>query len=339
MKKLLFIWLVGVLVFFFESCNEARQAKYVFYFIGDGMGVNQVNGTEMYLAELDSVVGVKGLNFASFPIRNYVTTYSSYNGVTCSAAAGTALATGEKTKNNTIGMDKDQKEPLYSVAVRAKEAGRKVGIITSVGMNHATPAAFYGHQPRRTMYFELGKDAIRTGFDLYGGGGIIQSVSPKDSANLFDLLHESGYLVVRGNEMFREKMVESSKLVVIQGGPQTTLPYAIDREEDDLTLSQMTEGAIEFLNRGKEGFFLMVEGGLIDYACHVNDAATTFREVVDFADAVQKAYEFYLKHPDETLIVVTADHETGGIVLGTGSYQLNLRVLDLREAKENTRNL
>ena len=244
MKKLLFIWLVGVLVFFFESCNEARQAKYVFYFIGDGMGVNQVNGTEMYLAELDSVVGVKGLNFASFPIRNYVTTYSSYNGVTCSAAAGTALATGEKTKNNTIGMDKDQKEPLYSVAVRAKEAGRKVGIITSVGMNHATPAAFYGHQPRRTMYFELGKDAIRTGFDLYGGGGIIQSVSPKDSANLFDLLHESGYLVVRGNEMFREKMVESSKLVVIQGGPQTTLPYAIDREEDDLTLSQMTEGAI-----------------------------------------------------------------------------------------------
>ena len=88
MKKLLFIWLVGVLVFFFESCNEARQAKYVFYFIGDGMGVNQVNGTEMYLAELDSVVGVKGLNFASFPIRNYVTTYSSYNGVTCSAAAG-----------------------------------------------------------------------------------------------------------------------------------------------------------------------------------------------------------------------------------------------------------
>ncbi|MFR1241815.1 MAG: alkaline phosphatase, partial [Butyricimonas faecihominis] len=226
------------------------------------------------------------LNFASFPVRNYATTYSSYHGVTCSAAAGTALATGEKTKNGTIGMDKEQKEPLYSVAVRAKEAGRKVGIITSVGMNHATPAAFYGHQPRRTMYFELGKDAIKAGFDLYGGGGIIQ------------------------------------------GGLQTTLPYAIDREEDDFTLSQMTEGAIDFLSRGKQGFFLMVEGGLIDYACHVNDAATAFREVEDFADAVQKAYEFYLKHPDETLIVVTADHETGGIVLGTGSYQLNLRVLE-----------
>ena len=142
------------------------------------------------------------------------------------------------------------------------------------------------------------------------------------------MFHEAGYLVVRGNEIFREKMIESSKLVVVQDGSQTTLPYAIDREEGDFTLTQMTEGAIDFLSRGEQGFFLMVEGGLIDYACHVNDAATVFREVADFADAIQKAYEFYLKHPDETLIVVTADHETGGIVLGTGSYQLNLRVLE-----------
>lgn len=94
MRKLLFIWLVGVLVSLFESCSEPRQVKYVFYFIGDGMGVNQVNGTEMYLAERDSVIGVKGLNFASFPVRNYVTTYSSSHGVTCSAAAGTLWLPG-----------------------------------------------------------------------------------------------------------------------------------------------------------------------------------------------------------------------------------------------------
>ena len=116
-------------------------------------------------------------------------------------------------------------------------------------------------------------------------------------------------------------------------GWDNTLTYQnVSSGDEVLPLPELivrsSEGAIEFLNRGKEGFFLMVEGGLIDYACHVNDAATTFREVVDFADAVQKAYEFYLKHPDETLIVVTADHETGGIVLGTGSYQLNLRVLE-----------
>ena len=350
MRRLLFVWLIGISAFLLGSCKETPRVKYVFYFIGDGMGVNQVNGTEIYLAELDSVIGIKPLNFASFPVRNYITTYSSYNGVTCSAAAGTALATGEKTKNNTIGMDRNREHPLYSIAVHAKEVGRKVGIITSVGMNHATPAAFFGHQPNRNMYFELGKDAIATGFDLYGGGGIIQSRSPKDSSSLFDLFEQSGYLIVRGNEMFREKMVENSRLVVIQGGPQATLSYAIDREDDDLTLSQMTEGAIDFLSKGEQGFFLMVEGGLIDYACHVNDAATTFREVVDLADAVQKAYDFYLKHPEETLIVVTADHETGGIVLGTGSYHLNLRVLanqkvslskltskikDLREERKN----
>ena len=327
MRRLLFVWLIGISAFLLGSCKEAPRVKYVFYFIGDGMGVNQVNGTEMYLAELDSVIGIKPLNFASFPVRNYITTYSFYNGATCSAAAGTALATGEKTKNNTIGMDRNREHPLYSVAVQAKEVGRKVGIITSVGMNHATPAAFFGHQPNRNMYFELGKDAITTGFDLYGGGGIIQARSPKDSSNLFDLFEQAGYLIARGNEMFREKMAETSKLVVIQGGPQVTLPYAIDREDGDLTLGQMTEGAIDFLSKGEQGFFLMVEGGLIDYACHVNDAATTFREVVDLADAVQKAYDFYLKHPEETLIVVTADHETGGIVLGTGSYHLNLRVL------------
>ena len=172
MKKLLFIWLVGVFVCLFENCSETRQAKYVFFFIGDGMGVNQVNGTEMYLAELDSVVGVKGLNFASFPVRNYVTTYSFYNGVTCSAAAGTALATGEKTKNGTIGMDKEQKEPLYSVAVQAKETGRKVGIITSVGMNHATPAAFYGHHPGGRCISNWGKMPSRPDLIYMAGVGL-----------------------------------------------------------------------------------------------------------------------------------------------------------------------
>ena len=329
MKRFLSVCFVLLYIFVLVGCKgDEAKAKYVFYFIGDGMGVNQVNGTEMFLAELDSVIGVKPLNFASFPVRNYATTYSVFNGVTCSAAAGTALATGEKTKNYTIGMDRNREHPVYSIARKAKDAGRKVGIVTSVGMNHATPAAFYAHQPTRTMYFEIGKDAAIAGFDLYGGGGIIQVSSSKDSLSLYQILEKAGYLITRGHEMFREQVMEASKVVMLQEGPGATLPYAIDRDEKDLTLTQMTAGAIDFLNRGDEGFFLMVEGGLIDYACHVNDAATTFLETVDFADAIQVAIDFYLKHPDETLIVVTADHETGGIVLGDGSYELNLKVLD-----------
>ena len=166
MKRVLFVGLMLACFLVLAGCkDDTVKIKYVFYFIGDGMGVNQVNGTEMFLAELDSVIGVKALNFAGFPVRNYATTYSAFNGVTCSAAAGTALATGEKTKNYTIGMDRERKQPVYSVARKAKDAGRRVGIITSVGMNHATPAAFYAHQPSRTMYFEIGKDAAVAGFD------------------------------------------------------------------------------------------------------------------------------------------------------------------------------
>ena len=112
------------------------------------------------------------------------------------------------------------------------------------------------------------------------------------------------------------------------GKDNASLPFAIDRKADDLTLSQITESAIRFLTKGEDkGFFLMVEGGKIDWACHSNDAATVFQEVIDMDNAVKLAYDFYQKHPDETLIVITADHETGGIVLGKGPYKLNLKAL------------
>lgn len=117
-------------------------------------------------------------------------------------------------------------------------------------------------------------------------------------------------------------------LIQEEGAKPDCLPYAIDRKEGDLTLAQITESAIDFLTKdNKKGFFLMVEGGKIDWACHANDAATAFNEVKDMDEAIKVAYEFYKKHPKETLIVVTADHETGGIVLGKGKYALNLKAL------------
>lgn len=323
-----------VVVFILPQCNEPakeKKAKYVFYFIGDGMGVNQVNGTEMYLAELDGRIGVKPLNFTQFPVVNFATTYSRYNSVTCSAAAGTALATGQKTKNGTIGMDSLQTTPVYSVAVLAKNAGKKVGITTSVSVDHATPAAFYAHQPKRNMYYEIGTDMAKTGFDFYAGSGFLQPESKNDStaADIYTILRDSNYVLIKGIEEFRNKASQSSKVVFIQedGNDNASLPYAIDRKENDLTLAQITGNAIDFLSKdSNKGFFLMVEGGKIDWACHGNDAATVFNEVVDMADAIQVALDFYQKHPDETLIVITADHETGGIALGAGKYELNLQV-------------
>lgn len=359
MKRIVY-WLsfVVIAVIVLPQCQNApkeKKAKYVFYFIGDGMGVNQVNGTEMYLAEKEGRIGIKPLNFTQFPVTNFATTYSKYNSVTCSAAAGTALASGTKTKNGTIGMDSLRKSPLYSVAVQAKKAGKKVGITTSVSVDHATPAAFYAHQPDRNMYYEIATDLPKTGFDLYAGGGFLKPVNKKDStaAGIFSILQDSGYVVARGVEEFVSKSGNADKIVFIQkeNTDPESLPYAIDRQVGDLTLAEITENAINFLSRdSKDGFFLMVEGGKIDWACHDNDAATTFHEVVDMAEAIQKALDFYQKHPDETLIVITADHETGGIALGTGRYELNLKALaqqkvskkqltekikNLRKAKEN----
>ena len=336
MKQIIyFLSLAIIAVVLLPQCQQApkeKKAKYVFYFIGDGMGVNQVNGTEMYLAETRGRIGIEPLNFTQFPVTNFATTYSKYNSVTCSAAAGTALATGTKTKNGTIGMDSLHKAPLYSVAVQAKKAGKKVGITTSVSIDHATPAAFYAHQPDRNMYYEIATDLPKTGFDLYAGSGFLQLKNKKDTTaiGIYELLKDSGYIVVRGTEEFKAKSAGADKVVYIQkkGSKAKSLPYALDRKDDDLTLAQITGDAIDFLSHNNDnGFFLMVEGGKIDWACHDNDAATAYHEIVDMAEAVGKALDFYQQHPEETLIVITADHETGGMALGTGRYALNLQAL------------
>lgn len=344
MKKFFYLLVfAAVVVVVLPQCGglaKEKKAKYVFYFIGDGMGVNQVNGTEMYMAQKEGRIGIKPLHFTQFPIVNFATTYSKYNSVTCSAAAGTALATGTKTKNGTIGMDSLRENPLYSVAVQAKKAGKKVGITTSVSVDHATPAAFYAHQPDRNMYYEIATDLPKTGFDLYAGAGFLQYNSKKDTAaaSVKAILRDSGYVLLRGVEDFKQKSGDASKTVLIQkkGGDHSSLPYAIDRKADDLTLAQITENAVNFLTKDNDnGFFLMIEGGKIDWACHTNDAATVFNEVIDMDAAVKVALDFYNRHPDETLIVITADHETGGIVLGTGKYLLNLGVLQYQKVSKD----
>ena len=148
MKQVIRRHVTVLLVIFLVSTVWAQQAKYVFYFIGDGMGVNQVNGAEMYLAEQEGPIGVKSLLFTTFPAGTVATTFSATNSVTDSSAAGTALATGAKTYNGAFGMD-DDKNALQTVAEKAKQAGRKVGVTTSVSVDHAAPAAFDAPQPSR----------------------------------------------------------------------------------------------------------------------------------------------------------------------------------------------
>ena len=309
MKKLIY-----TLFFVLISVVANGQAKYVFYFIGDGMGVNQVNGTEMFQAELQNGrIGVEPLLFTQFPVATMATTFSATNSVTDSAAAGTALATGKKTYNHAISVN-EEKNAIQTVAEKAKKAGKKVGITTSVSVDHATPAAFYAHQPDRNMYYEIALDLPKANFDFYAGGGFLKPTTTfdnKKAPSIFPIFEEAGYTVARGYNDYKAKSQNAEKMILIQeeGANPSCLPYAIDRKDNDLTLAQITESAIDFLTKGKnKGFFLMVEGGKIDWACHANDAATVFNEVKDMDNAIKVAYEFY-------------------IVLGTGKYALNLKAL------------
>lgn len=332
MKRLTYLMLFMLLA----VVAQAQQAKYVFYFIGDGMGLNQVNTTEMYLGEKQGRIGIEPLCFASFPVAGMATSYSATNSITDSSAGGTALATGVKTYNGAIGVDAN-KERVMSVAERAKRAGKKVGVTTSVSIDHATPAAFYGHQPDRSMYYEIALQLPEAGFDFYAGSGFLKparTFDKKDAPSIYPIFEQAGYTIARGLDEYKAKADDAGKMILMQkeGANSSSLPYAIDRREGDLTLAQITESAIDFLSRdNKKGFFLMVEGGKIDWACHSNDPATMVKEVIDMDNAVRVAYEFYKKHPKETLIVITADHETGGLALGNSNYTLNLKSLDCQK--------
>lgn len=316
------------------AAMAGKQPKYIFYFIGDGMGPSHVVGTELYLGETEGVIGrPHKLCFTQFPVTSFVSTFSASNGVTDSAASGTALATGHKTNNGCIGVTPDE-SPVYSVAHYAKEAGYAVGISTTVCINHATPSAFYAHQKSRSYYPQIAKEMLTAGYDFYAGGDPV--CSNEERAALYARAQEEGYAIARGYDDYRTKR-KAAKMMLYQKDVATEIPYTIDRNSDDLTLAQITEAGIDFLmSKKKKGFFFMVEGGKIDYASHDNDAATMMHEVLDFNDAIAVAIDFYNKHKDETLIVVTADHETGGFVLGfNGSYTLNLKALSGQEVSED----
>lgn len=316
------------------SVLSFAQAKYIFYFIGDGMGTNQVLASEMYLAELEGRIGRKQLLLTQFPYSGQVATFSASNGITDSAAAGTCLATGTKTNNGTLGLS-PQKDTLRTIAEILQQQGYGIGIMTTVAIDHATPAAFYAKVPDRHQYYEIGTQLAYTNFDFFGGAGFHQPVKQHDkkAPNLYDLCEEQGYTFAHGYADAQNKM-NANKLILTQttdGIDRTkqagSLPYVIDRQEDALTLRQIVSTAIPYLSQKHDRFFMMVEGGMIDYACHGQDGATAIGETLDMDAALEEAYRFYLDHPDETLIIVTADHETGGLAMGNGGYVLNLQTL------------
>ncbi len=394
MKRLLSFALTVVLIL---GTATAQKPRYIFYFIGDGMGFQSLGLTEAYLvsagtdplaAQASSAqaepaaqsvcyppevlaaarqareasqrremqrdsVGFTPLNFTLFPVVGFATTYCANSRITDSAASGTALATGTKTTFSTMGMDTSRTVALTSIAADAKNAGLRVGIITSVSIDHATPAAFYAHQPTRSMYYPIAVDAVTAGFDLYGGAGLLDPdpdyvpapVKTKPSKaltaprNIYDRFDAAGYTLVRGNDPI-PATAKRAVLTQTDNYPADALPLAIDARHDPeaLTLPALTRKAVEFLMREPDkGFFLMAEGGQIDWCGHANDGAAMVHEVMDFSRAIAVALEFYTKYPDQTLIVITADHETGGLGLGNASrgYDSDFGLLATQRISKN----
>ncbi len=323
-KSIVSVLLLAIMV---SSCCE-KKAKYVFYFIGDGMGFTHVAAAEAYLAQERGVIGMDTLSFTRFPVLGLATTYSASNPITCSSAAGTALATGCKTKNGMLGVTPDQ-QPLTSIAYKIHDAGYAVGVTSTVGVNHATPAAFYGHSKSRNDYYDIIKELPLTGFEFFAGGGIIDACGKDNNQrSAYDIISEGGYTVAYGIDDFNAKKGEKKFLLVDTVESEDAVPYAFGRPEGALTQAQIVEAAISILERNQKGFFLMSEGGQIDWGAHSQNLAATIFEVLDFSSAIQVAVGFYEKHPDETLIVITADHETGGIALGRDHYNFDLTVID-----------
>lgn len=295
----------------------AAAPKYLFYFIGDGMGMGQVMAADTYRR---IALGCDTpLVMMQFPYSGILTTYSASSTVTDSAAAGTALATGHKTNNGVLGLNADS-VAVNSIASILHDQGWGVGLVTSVAPDDATPGAFYAHVPNRGMYYEIGRQAADSGYEFIAGscwrGATDKAGNPTD---LLEYISSKGVDLV--TDVAKAKSSDKKRVFLYSDNPfnSSNVGFTIDSIPGALTLPEMTEAAIEHLMKvSPDKFFMMVEGGNIDHVGHGNDGATVAVEVVNFDRALGKAYEFYKQHPEETVIIVTADHETGGMSIGNG---------------------
>ncbi|WP_051272606.1 alkaline phosphatase [Fundidesulfovibrio putealis] len=320
------LWLALALIFAAQATAAAaadKPAKYVFYFIGDGLAQAQRTAAEYYLAAEKGMEkpGLVKLTMSSFPVQGATTTYSLNSIITDSGAAGVALASGVKTYNGAIGVD-GEKKSVPTVAEIAKQKGMKVGIVSTVSLDHATPACFYAHQPSRNNYYEISMQAADSGFDYFAGGGFKDPEGKKskkegDKPNALESFKSKGYTVLNSrDEILALKPGQKVLAVNPVLDADKAMPYAMDVDPaKEVTLAQFTAKGIELLDNPK-GFFMMIEGGKVDWACHANDAVASIKDVLSLDDAVAQAVDFARKHPDETLIVVTGDHECGGMSLG-----------------------
>lgn len=274
-------------------------AKNIILFIGDGMGFEQVKAAGMYEG------GAAGtLSFEAFPYRGSTKPLNAEGGVTDSAASATAMATGNKVSNGVISMSiPGNGNPSVTVLELLKAEGKSTGLVTTTFVTHATAAAFGAHEPDRNNYVNIAGDYLRDARPNVLFGGAKYVTKPAAAA--------AGYTVVADRAGLQALDTETESMVSGQFGGDH-MPYELDGLGGLPHLSEMTLAALHILDNDPDGFFLMVEGGRIDHACHANDIERTIRETIEFSRAVAKAVEWGRNRSD-VLIIVTADHETGGL--------------------------
>lgn len=329
MKKIILIIAAIAMAMSLNSCQdkktESPRAKYIFLMIGDGMGASHVAVAESYLSAKAGKIGGEQLTMTQFPYYGTCTTHCLDKTITCSAASGTAIASGQKTLYSRLGCDADFNR-LESMAFPLKEEGYKIGIMSSVPITHATPAAFYASTPDRGDGYGIMKQIPDSGFDFFGGSGF-EDMFGKDGQQLGadKYLEQHGYEVCFGPEEFLAAADTCERIVFCQQKSKAEDAKAYVSEEadaEDITLAEMLQLAIDYLG-DEEPFFIMCEGGDIDWESHSSYTMPMIEKVISFDNAIAVAYEFYKAHPEETLIVVTADHETGGVSIGQGESWSN----------------
>ena len=335
------------------AATTAETPKYVFLFIGDGMSYPQIQSTADYLGALADedywqaepslddnqgaiLDGPSYLNFMNFEAAGSAVTYDSNSFCPDSASTATSISTGHKTYSGTITMDETGSVAYETIAEQLKDQKDwEIGVITSVNLNHATPAAFYAHQASRSNYYEIGLELIESDFDYFAGGGLLSPTgSEGDQESLYDLAKEAGYTVAMTNAEAEKVTASTEKAILVDEdlADGDAMAYELDRTDDMWSLADYVEKGIEVLDNDN-GFFLMCEGGKIDWACHANDAASSIHDTMALADAVQVAIDFAEEHPTETLILVTGDHETGGLTIGFAGTDYDT-YLDLLESQK-----
>lgn len=320
--------------------------KYVFVFVGDGMSYPQIQSAAYYTGkDAAGIVDVvkksenpsdspemKALSFYQFPVAGSASTYDATSFAPDSASTATSIFTGYKTHSSSINVDITKKIKYRTIAEQLRDQKKyKIGVISTVNLNHATPAATYAHQASRKSNYPIGQELVSSNFEYFAGGALMDPQDKnKDKTSIYDLAKNAGYKVCFDQKSAAALKNGDKALVIAETlADSDSMSYDNDRKEGEWALRDYVRKGIEVLDN-KTGFFMMVEGGKVDWACHANDARSSIADTLALSEAVEEAISFYNKHPKETLILVTADHETGGLTIGYAGtdYNLFFRTLD-----------